>query len=129
MKAFDQINVIPFIDIMLVLLTIVLTTATFVSQGLIKVTLPEADTAKTQITNREETFEITINASQQIYFSGKLITADKLEQLLQTVNKNTTIILRVDKAVRFEKFVQLVDLLKKYKLEKLTILTLKHSPT
>jgi biopolymer transport protein ExbD len=33
MKRFDQINVIPFIDIMLVLLAIVLTTATFISQG------------------------------------------------------------------------------------------------
>lgn len=42
MKRFDQINMIPFIDIMLVLLAIVLTTATFVSQGLIEVNLPNA---------------------------------------------------------------------------------------
>ena len=40
MKKFDQINVIPFIDIMLVLLAIVLTSASFISQGKIPVTPP-----------------------------------------------------------------------------------------
>ena len=41
-KKFDSINVIPFIDIMLVLLVMVLTTATFIKQGVIPVNLPEA---------------------------------------------------------------------------------------
>ena len=40
MKKFDQINVIPFIDIMLVLLAILLMTATFIAQGKIDVNLP-----------------------------------------------------------------------------------------
>ncbi len=42
MKRFDQINVIPFIDIMLVLLAIVLTTATFISQGRLDINVPTA---------------------------------------------------------------------------------------
>lgn len=41
-KRFDSINVIPFIDIMLVLLVMVLTTATFIKQGIIPVDLPQA---------------------------------------------------------------------------------------
>ena len=36
MKKFDEINIIPFIDIMLVLLAIVLITASFISQGKIQ---------------------------------------------------------------------------------------------
>ncbi len=40
-KEFDYINVIPFIDIMLVLLTIVLTTSTFIAQGAIPMELPQ----------------------------------------------------------------------------------------
>jgi len=49
-KKFDSINVIPFIDIMLVLLVMVLTTATFIKQGVIPVALPEAKaTAKKDI--------------------------------------------------------------------------------
>ena len=38
-KEFDYINVIPFIDIMLVLLTIILTTSTFIAQGAVPVEL------------------------------------------------------------------------------------------
>ena len=39
-KEFDYINVIPFIDIMLVLLTIVLTTSTFIARGAVPMELP-----------------------------------------------------------------------------------------
>ena len=41
MKRIDGINVIPFIDIMLVLLAIVLTTATFIVEGRLEIRLPE----------------------------------------------------------------------------------------
>ena len=44
-KKFDSINVVPFIDIMLVLLVIVLTTASFVAKGLIPVDLSKAQNA------------------------------------------------------------------------------------
>ena len=42
MKKFDEINIIPFIDIMLVLLAIVLVTASFISQGKIQVNVQQA---------------------------------------------------------------------------------------
>ncbi len=41
-KSFDYMNVIPLVDVMLVLLTIVLTTSSFVVSGVIPVTLPKA---------------------------------------------------------------------------------------
>lgn len=53
-KRFDEINVIPFIDIMLVLLVMVLTTATFVNQGIIPVELPEAKAAKKRIIKKRQ---------------------------------------------------------------------------
>ena len=61
MKPLAQINVIPFIDIMLVLLAVVLTTATFVAQGVIPVSLPEATSADELQRNRP--IEITIDAT------------------------------------------------------------------
>lgn len=39
-KEFDYINMIPLIDVMLVLLTIVLMTSTFIMGGMIRVELP-----------------------------------------------------------------------------------------
>lgn len=47
LSKFDTINVVPFIDIMLVLLVIVLTTASFIQTGLIKLDLPTS-TAKAE---------------------------------------------------------------------------------
>ena len=52
-KGFESINVIPFVDVMLVLLTIVLTTSTFIAVGAIPVELPKAangDTTPLQTT-------------------------------------------------------------------------------
>ena len=127
MRAFDQINVIPFIDIMLVLLTIVLTTASFVSQGLIEVTLPETETAETITPSDQTVIELSINAKQQIFFSNHLVSKKELEEKLQTLNKDKSIVLRVDESVAFKHFVFVVDLLKKYQLEKLSILTRKRN--
>ena len=41
-KRMDNINIVPFIDIMLVLLVIVLTSATFIAQGKIPIAIPKA---------------------------------------------------------------------------------------
>jgi len=125
MKAFDQINVIPFIDIMLVLLAIVLTTATFISQGLIDVTVPEAETAEAISPSDNKAIEIAIDADKNIYFADQKVTKQQLEQKLQVLSKTTAITLRVDEVATFKQFVLIVDLLKKYHLDKLSILTRK----
>ena len=123
MKRFDQINVIPFIDIMLVLLAIVLTTATFISQGSIEVDLPQAENAEALPQADEKTVEIAINTEKRLFFEGDAITQLELAVKLEGLPKETPVILRVDKLVAFQDFVSVVDLLKKNKLEKLSILT------
>ncbi len=45
-KEFDYINVIPLVDVMLVLLTIVLTTSSFIATGRIPVELPRASRSR-----------------------------------------------------------------------------------
>ena len=69
MKRFDQINMIPFIDIMLVLLAIVLTTASFISQGLIPVDLPKAEQSE-PAKGDEKSLEIAINSQNQLFSPG-----------------------------------------------------------
>jgi len=58
-KPMASMNVIPFIDIMLVLLVMVLTTATFIRQGIIPVDLPEAKSADKKSDNKEVTIYVT----------------------------------------------------------------------
>jgi biopolymer transport protein ExbD len=120
-RRFDQINVIPFIDIMLVLLAIVLTTATFIAQGTIPVTLPEASHSEAPST--ESTFEIVIDDAGVIHSDGEEVSKAMLTDMLAGLDGNTNIILRVDSAARFEVFVGIVDLLKGKNLLNVSILT------
>jgi len=127
MKRFDQINVIPFIDIMLVLLAIVLTTATFISQGLIEVNLPNASSAEPLQEADLKNLEITINSDNVIFLAGKRIDPQDLSQALQKVQVNRPVILRVDRQVMFKHFVKVIDLLKKNHLEKFSIVTIENN--
>lgn len=121
MKRFDQVNVIPFIDIMLVLLAIVLTTATFIYQEKISLDLPEANHGET-LTDVEGV-EIAIDAQEQIFFNQTAVDTDVLDQRLGTLSTQTPVALYVDKSVRFDRFVTVIDLLKANKLERLSIIT------
>lgn len=126
MKRFDQINVIPFIDIMLVLLAIVLTTATFISQGQIEINLPVASSAE-KIEEQAKSLTISINTENQIYLEGKQLDIDALSVALKAIDKSTPIVFRVDKQVVFEKFVEIIDVLKTHKLEKFSIITIEQT--
>lgn len=120
MKRFDQINMIPFIDIMLVLLAIVLTTATFISQGLIDVSLPTAEHVS-ESPDDKEPLEIAINAQNQLFMAGESVTVEQLTERLGTKPQDTLIVLRIDKAAVFEHFVKLIDVLKAKNFNNLSI--------
>jgi biopolymer transport protein ExbD len=121
MKPVSSINVIPFIDIMLVLLAIVLTTATFIAQGKIDVDLPPA--VSNQSVPDEEPVELVIDRDEQVYFQQQQVNLSQLRQRLQSLPQTTPITLRVDARVQFARFVAIVDLLKALDLQRLTILT------
>ncbi|MDH4944944.1 TonB system transport protein ExbD [Sulfurimonas sp. C5] len=120
-KRFDQINVIPFIDIMLVLLVMVLTTATFIKQGVIPVNLPKASASD----NKEEKKEVTVyvNAKGELFFEKEKVDLAALEAKLAEVSQKQTVILRSDKESRFQDFVSVMDILKKLGHEQLYIVT------
>ena len=121
MKPFNQINVIPFIDIMLVLLAIVLLTATFIANQQIDLKLPTAKNS-TPIDKTEIAVAISIDAEQQHYYDEIKIEPEALPEKLDVLSPDTRISLSVDKIVPFEKFIDIVDLLKARKLENLSIL-------
>lgn len=126
MKRFDQINMIPFIDIMLVLLAIVLTTASFVSKGLIEVNVPSAQQV-TAPPKDQEIVEIALNADKSLFFKDENVSLAQLQERLKTLDAETFIVLRIDKTAAFEQFVQLMDVLKAQQLTKLSIQAQKSS--
>ena len=122
MKRFDQINMIPFIDIILVLLAIVLTTASFVSTGLIEVDLPKAGEVS-EAPRNDKPVEISIDAENQLYFAKEKLQIEALGARLDPLPKDQFIVLRVDKVAVFEHFIALLDELKSRKFTNLSIQT------
>lgn len=124
-KEFDSINVIPLVDIMLVLLTIVLITATFISIRALPVKLPETHYTKESPTNLG--IELTLNKNGQIIYQDKILTPHDLENLLQGLSENTPIVINIDENLPVKNLVSLLDLFKKYHLQKISIKTI-HKP-
>jgi len=122
-KKFDSINVIPFIDIMLVLLVMVLTTATFIKQGVIPVNLPEAKATDKEDTKKEIT--VYVNAKGEMFFEKEPVSLQELEKKLSVVSKKQTVVLRSDKESKFQDFVSVMDILKRLGHEQLYIVTKK----
>ena len=120
-KKFDSINVIPFIDIMLVLLVMVLTTATFIKQGVIPVTLPEAKATAKKDLKKEVT--IYVNAKGEMFLEKEKVDAATLEAKLSKIPKEQTVVLRSDKESRFQDFVTVMDILKRLQHEQMYIVT------
>jgi biopolymer transport protein ExbD len=119
-KKFDSINVVPFIDVMLVLLTIVLTMATFIAQGIIPVNLPKGSSAQEPSL---KTIEITVKEDGKIYFQNEPVDKNMLITRLSNVNPNDQIVVRSDQNSRFQLFVDVVDALKTKNIEKVSIVT------
>jgi len=122
-KRFDEINVIPFIDIMLVLLVMVLTTATFIKQGVIPVDLPTAKATDKKDTKKEVT--VYVNVKGEMFFEKEKVDLATLETKLSTIEKRQTVILRSDKESKFQDFVSVMDILKRLGHEQLYIVTKK----
>ncbi len=121
MKRFESINMIPFIDIMLVLLAIVLTSATFIAQGAMDIELPEAK--ETGAVHAASPVEITIDAQKKIRVNGKPCDLAKLEEKLSKLVSTADILLYVDARTPFEGFVAVADLLQKYQLKRTSVIT------
>ncbi|MDQ7042984.1 MAG: biopolymer transporter ExbD [Sulfurimonas sp.] len=122
-KKFDSINVVPFIDIMLVLLVIVLITATFIAKGVIPVDLPSSQSASKQ--DDKKTLTITIKANGEIMFDKAVVLKKDLESELAKYKITMPIHINCDKEAKFDFFVTLIDILKEKDFNNLAIVTKK----
>ncbi len=108
-KGFDYMNVIPLVDVMLVLLTIVLMTSTFVASGAIPVRLPKASQQPNQTPLRTAT--VVIDHQGAIYFGSTPTTLAGLQQYLDGVGRETTVAVRADRSVAVQACVDVLDVL------------------
>lgn len=123
LKKIDSLNLVPFIDIVLVLLVIVLTSATFISRSYIDVDIPKVDNASSDSSkiNNEDTI-ITINKNGEFYINDKAFNMSQLESFISTLPKNSSIVINGDKESNFNSFVALMNMLQRLEYQNLFVL-------
>lgn len=117
----DGLNIVPFIDIMLVLLCIVLSISTFIAQGNISVDLPKSKSATKS--KDEIKFLVVVDENNTIYLNDEPITQDIFLQKLDEIDANTTVVLKSDKDAKFESFIKIIDALKLKRHDNVSIAT------
>ena len=118
----DGPNIVPFIDIMLVLLAIVLSISTFIAQGKIAVDLPSASSTE-QIKEDEKKVSVVIDKDNKFFIDDAEISEDELKDKLNAIDTKTLVQLKSDKNAKFESFVKVIDILKEKGHENFAIQT------
>ena len=119
----DGLNIVPFIDIMLVLLAIVLSISTFIAQGKIAVDLPSASSTE-QIKEDEKKVSVVIDKDNKFFIDDAEISENELKDKLNAVDIKTLIELKSDKNAKFDSFVKVIDILKEKGHENFAIQTI-----
>ncbi|MBW1851441.1 MAG: protein TolR [Deltaproteobacteria bacterium] len=122
-KLMSDINVTPFVDVMLVLLIIFMVTAPMMMQG-VEVNLPEATTKR--IKNQEDPLIITVNKKKEIFLETHRIKLDDLEMKTRKIFENRRekgLLLRADKDVPYGFVIKVISRVKRAGIDKLGMIT------
>ena len=118
----SEINMTPFVDIVLVILVIFMATATFVAQQKIAISLPNA--SKQQNQKDAKPIIITIDKDGAMFIDDKKVENlnDELVKNSALINKDG-IVLRSDAKTSFEHVVKVIDICKQNNISKFSIQT------
>jgi len=119
----SEINVTPFVDVMLVLLIIFMVTAPMMVQG-VNVSLPEASSGPLEVD--DEKLVVSIDKENKIYINDLHVTADFLQEKLLKIlenRKTREVFLRADKSIPYGVVMRVMSDVKGAGVEKLGMLT------
>ena len=122
-KSISEINVTPFVDVMLVLLIIFMVTAPLLTAG-IKVNLPESTSVLKNEKNDPVT--VTINSKGEIFLQKKKFSTDGLIKKLKAIksqNKDLKIYIKGDKKLSYGKVMDLMSFINKSGFKKVALVT------
>ena len=119
----SDINVTPFVDVMLVLLIIFMVTAPLLSSG-IKINLPESSSVLKN--EKKDPVTVSLNSKGEIFIQKKRFTRQQLIQklkLLKKNNKNLKIYIKFDKKLDYGKVMDLMSLINSSGFTKVALVT------
>ena len=98
-KPMGEINVVPFIDVMLVLLVVFMVTAPLLNQG-IEVELPEANNEPLAIDENMETLVVSLTAEGDYFISVGATGEDRQPVTLETLGQQVSIITNANPTIQ-----------------------------
>jgi|SRR5579859_3609646 len=120
-EAITQINVVPLVDIMLVLLIIFMLTASFISTPSLPVSTPKALTANPTAPASQA---VVLNLQGEVFYQNRKINPEELKQKLReagVLNPDLRIVLSADASVSHGKVVELIDLIRQAGVTKIAL--------
>ncbi|MCF8069964.1 MAG: protein TolR [Desulfobacterales bacterium] len=119
----SDINVTPFVDVMLVLLIIFMVTAPMMVQG-VDVALPETTSAA--LPSDKEHLIVTIDRNQKLFINDYQVSVDFLQEKLTKILEGTSgreVFLKADKTIPYGVVVHVMAEIKAAGIEKLGMVT------
>ncbi len=122
-QLMSEINVTPFVDVMLVLLIIFMVAAPMMTQG-VDVNLPKTESKN--IKTSDEPLMLTVNREKQIFLENHQIPLESLEIKIKKIfenRRNKEVLLRADKDIPYGFVINVIASVKKAGIEKLGMVT------
>jgi len=120
--SLSDINIVPFVDVVLVLLIIFMITAPILQSG-IEVDLPKTKTVKEIADDR---LVITIDRAQRVYLGNEPVNIHRVAAMVRAQTKNPAsdaIFIRCDETVPFGSFATVVDELRQAGIQNISVVT------
>jgi biopolymer transport protein TolR len=120
-RMMNQINVVPYIDVMLVLLVIFMVTAPMTNPGVVE--LPSVGQALKQPVSPP--LVLSVKADKRIELDGKLMQRDELLFAVRTQlekDPQRSVVIAADKSVNYGEVIAIMDLMKQGQVEKVGLL-------
>lgn len=124
MKRREKLNIdlTPLVDVVFILLIFFIVTSVFKKEELALILdLPSSDAKEAKYEEKNITIEL---GPDKLAYKGKVVDLNELNlALMKVTNKKESVILRIDKSVKYQKVVEVLDVLQRHKLNNLALIT------
>jgi len=116
------LDLTPIIDVVFILLIFFIVSSVFKKDELALILdLPSSNAKEVKIDEKQVFIELS---KQKLAIKGIVVSFESLEDNLKAIdNKNKAVIVRIDKKVEYERVIKVLDLLQKYELTNLALVT------
>ena len=119
----SEINVTPFVDVMLVLLIVFMVTAPLLTVG-IPVDLPKVKASA--LTDQKDPIEITVNLKGEVYIGESLVEVENLIPRINAITEQNTearIYIRGDRVVAYGRVMEIMSIINSAGYVKVALIT------